>query len=325
MSADPSAPSFLVTGANGFIGSHLVEGLRRHYPKSRIMAGCRGVGQFPAEVINRTVDLTDGQSVAGLIEEAAPDVVLHLAGQASVGGSFSNSAAVWDVNVDGTRHLALALRAVRPDASLIFASSAEVYGASFGPGDPLKEDACLRPMTPYARTKLAAEMLLKDCFGDGGKLVILRLFNHLGPGQTEEFVAASFAAQLARLEKSDIDGVIQVGDLSARRDFGDVQDGVAAFLAVVEARASLASGSVFNVCSGEVRSVRDLLNWLISRSHAKAKVEVVAERLRKIEIPCAAGSCAALTAATGWRPRGLTDATITSLLNYWRDRSLHSS
>ena len=313
--------SILVTGSDGFIGTHLVRELRRKYAGAAIYTSYRKGPGDPSNPQHLQADLSDMDSIDRLVERASPDIVIHLAAQASVGVSLQQGADVWEANVGGTHRLAKAVQSRRPDACFIFSSSAEVYGKSFKSTEPMQEDNCPRPMTPYARSKLAAEFVLQDTLGPDAQLIILRLFNHVGPGQGEHFVAASFAAQLARIERQGGSGKIEVGDLSAQRDFGDVKDAVAAFMAVIERRQSLGRVSTFNVCSGQVRTVRDLLDRLIAGSSATPEVVVAPDRLRAVETPCAAGSVDALRAATQWSPQGLTDQTITEILDYWRARA----
>ncbi|WP_271146470.1 NAD-dependent epimerase/dehydratase family protein [Brevundimonas sp. NIBR10] len=321
MNSEIRHPSILVTGADGFIGAHLVRALRSRFPDFVVFSSCRKGPRNHVDAHHLQADMAEGASIDRLVDQSRPDVVIHLAAQASVGKSLEVGSDVWEVNVGGTRRLAAAVRAVKPDACFIFASSAEVYGDSFQSQLPMDEDSCPRPMTPYARSKLAAEFVLRDTLGVDAQLIILRFFNHVGPGQGEQFVAASFAAQLARIERQGGVGRIEVGDLTAKRDFGDVRDAVAAILAVIEARATLPAVNTFNVCSGEVRTVRDLLDKLIAGSTARPEVVVSHDRLRSVETPCAAGSIKSLCKATGWSPGGLTDETIKGILDYWRQQT----
>lgn len=314
--------TILVTGASGFLGRAVMSALRTRFPAARLV-GISRKSQTPEDGIDwRTLDLMDAKAVEAFFHRESPDVVIHLAAFSSVGESFARPDQVWVANVDVTRRLAMAAAAASPAVAFIFASSAEVYGASFSKDEPTTEAACARPLTPYGRSKLAAELALMDCLSAQGRLVILRLFNHVGPGQGIQFMAASFASQLVEIERGLRSPVIEVGDLSPVRDFGDVEDAAAAFAAVVGTLDTLAPSAVFNVCSGRGRSVRSMLDMLIENSRAAPTVEVSPSRQRPIEVFYAVGSHAALTAATGWTPRGIRPEVIVRILEYWRKQVL---
>lgn len=312
----------LVTGASGFIGTALLPVLAARYGDRRIVAagGRSPPAHLPGGVEGAVLDLNDPQGVRDLVGGLAPSIVIHLAALSSVAQSASDPYAVWSANMLGVVDLARAVQAARPDALFIQASSAEVYGQSFLSGQPLTEDAPLQPGNPYARSKAACEMALRDIYRPEGRLVILRTFNHIGPGQDERFVAATFAAQIARIEKGEAEPVIRVGDLSAERDFGDVDDLVAAYDAILSHADDFPPVSVFNVCSGVTRPVAALLDGLRALARAPLAVEVDPSRLRPQGIPRAAGSCEALTAATGWRPKTPFEVSLERILDGWRKR-----
>jgi GDP-4-dehydro-6-deoxy-D-mannose reductase len=301
----------VVTGANGFVGRHVVAAIRREQPDRRILAlGGASAG-------DAGIDLGRPETIRRALDGFEFDTVVHLAAQASVGSAIHSPAETWRVNVLGTINLAEVVAAASPGATLIHAGSAESYGASFLSGEPLGENAPLRPANAYARGKVAAEMVLEDLRPAVGGLVLLRLFNHTGPGQDERFVAPSFAAQIARIEKSGKPGVVKVGDLSACRDFGDIEDAADA-IAMIAGAEGLAPVSTFNICSGVSRPVSDVLNVLVSLADQKVEVEVDPDRLRPSAIPVAAGSHEALTRALGWRPTRRFEDLMSRLLDYWR-------
>jgi GDP-4-dehydro-6-deoxy-D-mannose reductase len=309
----------LLTGASGFIGKALTPALLAAYPEAEIL-GTRGSDTEMAEPSIRSVklDLTVEEQVRQVVSDFKPTVVIHLAAKSSVQGAFGSPSAVWQTNVVGVLHLVDALRDVAPEALLVFASSGEVYGRSFMSGQPLDEQAPLQPENPYARSKAAAEMALCDLWGDTGRLVILRMFNHLGPGQDERFAAASFAAQVARAEQGKGPRTISVGDLSAERDFGDVRDLVRAYLGVLDNADGFGQRTVFNVCSGVSRPVQTIADRLVELSEAEISFIVDPARVRPQSVPRAAGSHAALTEATGWRPETRFEDTIGEILDDWR-------
>ncbi|TCS10420.1 GDP-mannose 4,6-dehydratase [Caulobacter sp. BK020] len=309
----------LVTGASGFVGRALVARLRQAYPEAALL-GAAASGQVDGVDMVR-LDLASTDSIVAVTRAFRPTDVIHLAAQSSVQGAFGLPRSVWETNVVGVLRLIDALRDDAPDASLVFASSGEAYGRSFLAGQALDEDAPLQPENPYARSKAAAEMALRDLWGDRGRLVILRMFNHLGPGQDERFVAASFAAQVARAERGLGPPVIKVGDLSAERDFGDIRDLVEAYVSVLDNIDSFEARSVFNVCSGTTRPVRDIADLLMEFARIPISFEIDPARVRPQAVQRAAGSHAALTAATGWRPAKSFRETILSVLEGWRNRA----
>ncbi len=319
MTAGASGP-LLVTGASGFIGTALLPVLTARYGDRRIVAtGSRlPPPHLPQGVEGAVLDLNDPQGVRDLVGGLAPSIVIHLAALSSVHQSASDPTAVWSANMLSVVGLAQAVQAARPDALFLQASSSEVYGRSFLSGEALTEDAPMQPGNPYARSKAACEMVLRDIYKPEGRLVILRTFNHIGPGQDERFVAATFAAQIARIEKGAVEPVIRVGDLSAERDFGDIQDLVSAYDAILAHAGDLPPVSVFNVCSGVTRPVSELLATLKGMARVPVEIEVDPARLRPQGIPRAAGSYQALAAATGWRPMVPFEVSLERILNAWR-------
>jgi GDP-4-dehydro-6-deoxy-D-mannose reductase len=313
----------LVTGASGFIGAALIPALAARFGSNRIVAagGRSPPDHLPQGVEGAVLDLDDPQGVRDLVTALSPATVIHLAAQSSVQQSTSDPAAVWSTNMISVVGLAQAVQAARPDALFVQASSAEVYGRSFLSGEALTEDAPLQPGNPYARSKAACEMVLGDIYGPEGRLVILRTFNHIGPGQDERFVAAAFAAQIARIEAGEAEPVIRVGDLSAERDFGDIDDLVGAYEAVLTKADALPPVSTFNVCSGVTRPVGELLATLKGMARVAVEIEVDEARLRPQGIPRAAGSHAALTAATGWRPQTPFETSLQRILDAWRAKT----
>lgn len=304
----------LVTGASGFVGCRLVARLRK-LPNIEVLA----LGG-PRQVDG--ADLTDHAACTHLVGGFQPSKVVHLAAQSSVGTAFGDPDAVWRANFDATRNLAEALAVLQCRPHLIFASSAEVYGASFNLGPRFEGDP-LAPQSPYGRSKAAAEMLLTDMAGDRLAVTTLRLFNHTGPGQDRRFAVPSFASQIAMAEVGSDAAVMRVGNLEARRDFTDVDDIVDAYAAVIESEAP-AEAQVFNVGSGEDRRIGDLLDFLIRLSDIPISVEQDEGRMRPSDIPVAAGAFSKFTSTFGWRPRRAIETTLTTILD-WERRILATS
>lgn len=308
----------LITGAGGFIGRKLIDALARSGAGLSVAGLVRSVDE--AERLGvpvHALDLGDAGAVQAAIAEIQPVVVAHLAAQSSVHQAASAPFEVWRSNVDATVNLARALSEHAPEAHLFFASTAECYGATFASGETLTEDAPLAPMNTYARSKVAAEYALRDLRA-GGRVTTLRMFNQIGPGQDERFVSSSFAAQIARIELGVQPPTMMVGDLSAERDFCDVDDMVRALVMLIEGRDALERSSTFNICSGRTRAIREVLDILVGLSTTGIEVAVDPARLRPISIARAAGSHEALTRAIGWRPEISLEHTLERLLTHWR-------
>jgi GDP-4-dehydro-6-deoxy-D-mannose reductase len=304
----------LVTGADGFVGRRLVPGLeRRLAPEARLCLTTRDGVVAGGRPTGEAFELTEPGTVAALIERLRPDLIVHLAGHAVAGGPASDPVGAWAVNFGGAFALARAVRDSAPDCTLLFVSSAQVYGRAFDRG-PADEDTPPEPITAYARSKAAAEAMLLDVLPPTCRLIILRPTNHTGPGQSADFVAPAFASQIARLERQG-GGRIAVGDLTSERDFLGVGDVVAAYLAVLGCAAALPARAVFNVASGELAPIGELLRRLLAVSGAA--IEVVAEPslVRPGEIRRAAVDAARLRQATGWRPVETLDETLRAVLD----------
>jgi GDP-4-dehydro-6-deoxy-D-mannose reductase len=295
----------LVTGASGFVGRHLV---------THLTASGDIVHTSDRDIDG--IDITDADQVLALFEEVRPDVVYHLAGWADVGGSWKAPVEAFRANAEGTLNVLSAATDTGVERVLAV-SSADVYGIVTPNELPLTEDSPLRPASPYAASKVAADYLgLQAWLGRHLPVLRVRAFNHLGPGQTDKFVAPALASRVARAER-DGGEVLTVGDLSARRDFTDVRDVVRAYRLLVEHGEP---GEVYNVCSGVDLAVADLAEQLVSQSRVPLRLEVDESLLRPVELPVLRGSHDRLTAATGWEPEIPIGQTLTDLLEDWRER-----
>lgn len=299
----PSACRVLVTGAAGFVGRSVLAALAEEGGRALLGIG-RGQGHgMPAGVPFHSVDLADGSALRAQVRAFRPSHVLHLAAQSSVAQASHAAAETWRTNVVGSLNLAEAIRADAPGATVLFASSSEVYGRSFLSGEPLAEDAPLQPVGSYARTKRAAEDMLADVLaGSDNRLIIVRPFNHTGPDQDERFVVPSFAGQIARIEAGLAPRRLEVGNMSAEREFLDVRDVARAYACVIDGAERIASGTVLNIASGAPRTIASVLEDLRGLSRVSFEVTVSQDRLRRSEIPRAAGDASRLRALTGWAP-----------------------
>jgi GDP-4-dehydro-6-deoxy-D-mannose reductase len=293
----------LVTGARGFVGAHLVAHLANE--GDEVVAVDRG-----------DVDLIDAAGVRACVADAAPEVVYHLGGAADVGGSWEDPVGTFRVNANGTLHVLDAARHAGARRVLVV-SSADVYGTVDEADLPLDETAPLRPQSPYAASKVAADFLaLQAWLGYGLETVRVRAFNHLGPGQGERFVAPALAARIAANERDGGDAVL-VGNLEARRDITDVRDVVRAYRLLM---AHGEPGEVYNVCSGREVSVAELAAQLLALATRPMRLEHDPSRVRPVDTPVLVGDATRLNAATGWLPAIPLDQTLRDVLDDWRAR-----
>ena len=294
----------LVTGSTGFAGRHLVEHLAA--------AGDAVSGIDRSE----GVDITDSQAVVTAFEAVRPEVIYHLAGWADVGASWKEPRATFEANAIGTLHVLDAARAVGA-RRVIVVGSADVYGTVTEDELPLTEQQPVRPTSPYAASKLAAEALAQQAWlGHGLETIIVRAFNHLGPRQSPSFVAPGLAERVARNEQEGHD-TIEVGNLTARRDFTDVRDVVRAYRMLALGGSP---GEVYHVCSGRDISIGDLAERLLALAERPMTLVADPDLQRPVDLPVLRGDSSKLTAATGWEPQIELDQTLADVLAEARQR-----
>jgi GDP-4-dehydro-6-deoxy-D-mannose reductase len=247
--------------------------------------------------------------------------VLHLAADSIVSTSFANPERTWRTNVDGTLALASAVMRLAPEALFLFASSAEAYGLSFQSGAPLDENAPFAPANPYAASKAAADIALGEMALRGLRVLRLRPFNHTGPGQSDAFVISSFARQIARIEAGLQEPVIRVGALERWRDFLDVRDVCAAYVAALARGMEIAPGTAINIASGVPRKIGDILALMIERAGLAIEVRADAARMRPTDVITTAGNADRAARLLGWSPTIRWDETVAGVLDDWRERT----
>jgi GDP-4-dehydro-6-deoxy-D-mannose reductase len=281
----------LVTGADGFVGRHVVRALVRRGDAVHAASGPQVVEG------HETLDVTDAAAVNRVIEHSHPEAVIHLAGQSSVAVSHVDPVLSFRINALGTVHLLDAVRRKARRARVLIVSSGEIYGRTHGRA-AIEADVPA-PLSPYASAKLAAEIVALQYARGGLDVQIARPFNHIGPGQHPSFALPSFATQLRAIAAGTQGPRILVGNLETVRDFSHVDDVVSAYLLLL-ARAE--AGAVTNVSSGTGRSIRSLLDELLRVSGLSVSVEVDPARFRPADAPELIGSPDRLK-ALGWVPQ----------------------
>ncbi|MFQ5767906.1 MAG: GDP-mannose 4,6-dehydratase [Acidobacteriota bacterium] len=307
----------MVTGGCGFAGSVLVESLLGAGHRVTVLSRTGRPGQLENVQGARlkACDITEKECLKAAVEEIKPEAVYHLAARTFVPDSLADGAGFLEVNLKGTVHLLDAVRRAVPEASVLVVGSAGVYGASGRLGGLLREDAVLRPLDPYSVSKAAAEMwALQEAERRPLRIVCVRPFGHTGPGQSPRFVAADFARQVGRIRADRQPPLIQVGDLRPVREFNDVRDVAAGYVAALEKGRS---GGVYNICSGHGWTIRQMLDRLLACSGVQADVETRSERLRPTEVPSLVGDPSVASADLGWTAAVPLDHTLRRLLARW--------
>jgi GDP-4-dehydro-6-deoxy-D-mannose reductase len=329
MSSNSTAPAgvrALVTGASGFVGRHLLAYLLSE-TDWELYGNAHSVPPDPSDLLGvqprgvRWVacDLTDRQQTASMVGEVRPQFVFHLAAQSNVQEAFRNPEATLVNNVVGQLNLLLALRTAAPDARILVVGSSEQYGLVRPEDIPVDEDTPFRPTNPYAVSKIAQDALAVQHFLSYGQQTIrVRPFNHIGPGQTELFVTAAFARQIARIEAGLQEPVIYVGNLEAARDFTDVRDMVRAYLLAITQGEP---GEVYNIGSGRWHTMQWVLDTLLSMSKVVVQVKQDPARMRPSDIPILVCDPTRFQARTGWKPRIPIEQTLKDILDYWREQT----
>lgn len=309
----------LITGGAGFVGRHLAGALGAMLPAGDEVFATT-FPTLPPDIPCGLLDVTDAAAVRASVRALRPTHTVHLAGLASPPDAARRPGAAWQANVSGTINVAEAVAAEAAGSMLLSVSTAEVYGRSFLAGRALDEAAPLAPATVYAHTKAAAETAARDILAGRGRLVVARPFNHTGPGQDERFVVPAFAAQVARIKLGLAPPVLNVGNLSAERDFLDVRDVVRAYGEIILRSDALPAAATFNVASGLPRPIASILDDLRDMAGCTFEVHPDPQRQRPSEIPRMAGDAGALRAALGWRPEIDWRDTVSSILDDWTRR-----
>ena len=312
----------LITGISGFVGLHLAEHLLADHPEVELFGLRRWRSEMPAvPALAPAVgilegDLLDAPSLVRVLQASRPDVIFHLAASSSVAGSWDTPAEMIQVNALGTLHLLEAVRQLNLDARVVLACSAEAYGVVAESELPIKEEQPFRPVSPYAVSKAAVDLLgyqYSQAFGL--HTVRMRLFNHCGPRQSARFVISSLARQIAGIEAGLFPPRVVVGNLDVRRDFVDVRDAARAYWL---AGTRGVPGEAYNVATGRSHSIREVLDQLRALSDTSVEVVFDASRLRPAELQVLEGDATRFRKATGWRPEIAFNQTLADTLAWWR-------
>jgi GDP-4-dehydro-6-deoxy-D-mannose reductase len=314
----------LITGITGFAGSHLAEYLLAEQPQVEVFGTRRwrsrmeNIQHLEDKVTLIETDLSDPTSALRTLERVRPDYIFHLAAQSFVPTSWVAPSETFNINLVGQINIFEAIRTLKLDPVVQIACSSEEYGLVLPDEVPIKETNPLRPLSPYAVSKVAQDYLGYQYFMSYGiKAIRTRGFNHTGPRRGDVFVTSNFARQVARIEAGLHAPVIRVGNLDSVRDFTDVRDMVRAYwLAVIKGK----PGEVYNIATGEGITIRGMLDKLLAMSKIEVKVEIDPDRLRPSDVEVLLGDSSKFRADTGWEPRIPFDTTLRDLLDYWRAR-----
>ncbi len=338
----------LITGITGMAGSHLAEYLLAEHPQVAVFGTFRWRSRMEnLEPLRRArkvdvvegrftdgqalrgddkkgrvtllyCDLTDAGSVEHLISSVQPERIFHLAAQSFVQESFDEPASTFHINVQSQINLLESIRRHDNQIRMHVAGSSEEYGLVHPDEVPMKETNPLRPLSPYAVSKVAQDKLAYQYFKSYGlHLVVTRGFNHTGPRRGPVFADSTFAKQIAEIEAGILPPVIKHGDLTTKRDLSDVRDIVRAYWLALE---KAEPGEAYNVGSGRTHTIREMLDILVSHAKVKIRTEEDPARLRPSDVPILWADPSKFRAATGWEPKIPFEQTLRDVLDYWRER-----
>jgi len=304
----------LVTGAAGFVGRYLIDHLLACGDKvtAAVLPGTK-----PAQSVETVeLDITEYTHTTEAISSVTPDVIYHLAGLAYAPTAESNFDLAVAVNVVGTHNVVRSAHLLNRPITVVFISSGEVYGRIKPTDVPIKEDQPLNPANNYSLTKLMAEQVIARYSSNSQvKTVVLRPFNHTGPGQDSQFVCSSFAKQLAEIKLGLAEPVLRVGNLDPQRDFSDVRDIVKAYRS-----AAVAGKGIYNLGSGKALSIKQAVEILIKASSVNVTIEPDPARIRQSEVPILYADISKAVKELDWKPTIPIEQTLSDLFNWWHEQ-----
>jgi len=311
----------LITGITGFAGSHLAEFLLSKgyevHGIQRWRSRTENIESFRDKIFLHECDIKDYHSVKKVIDKVKPGKIFHLAAQSFVPTSWVAPAETITTNILGELNIFEAVREVGINPWIQIACSSEEYGLVHEEEAPIKETNPLRPLSPYAVSKVAQDYLGYQ-YTQSYKLNVVRTrtFNHEGPRRGQVFVTSNFAKQIAEIEKNKKPPVIYVGNLEARRDYTDVRDIVRGYWLATE---KCVAGEVYNICSGRDWKIKDMLNYLLSLSKVKVEIKQDPARMRPSDVELLLGDNTKFVKQTGWKPEIPFEKTLEDSLKYWRE------
>lgn len=312
----------LITGITGFAGSHLAEFLlSKEYEVhgiERWRSKTENIDAFKDKIVLHECDIKDYHSVKKVIEKVKPEKIFHLAAQSFVPTSWNAPSETITTNAIGELNIFEAVRELKINPWIQIACSSEEYGMIYENELPIRETNPLRPLSPYAVSKVTQDLLGYQYY-QSYKLNIVRTrtFNHEGPRRGDVFVTSNFAKQIVEIEKKKKPPVLYVGNLNARRDYTDVRDIVRAYWL---STAKCVAGEVYNICSGRDWKIKDMLNYLLLLSKVKVEIKQDPARMRPSDVQVLLGDSTKFRKQTGWRPEIPFEKTLEDTLNYWRER-----
>ena len=318
----------LITGITGFVGSHMAEFALAHGAEvsgsMRWRSKTENIDHLRARITLVECDLRDLSSVRNLLEITEPTHVVHLAAQSFVAASWKAPAETLTTNIISQVNLLEAMRGLRISPRFLAVGSSEEYGLVHPDELPIKETNPLRPLSPYAVSKVAQDMMGYQYFKSYGlPIVRTRAFNHEGPRRGDVFVTSNFARQIVEIEAGIREPVIFVGDLKPKRDYSDVRDIVRGYWALLERGEP---GEVYNLCSGKSWPIQHVLDFLLGQSRVKGiAVKIDPARLRPSDVMELEGDPGKIQRALGWKVEIPFEQTLTELLDYWRHRNSTAS
>ena len=316
----------LITGITGFVGSHLAEYILAEHPEVEVFGTKRwrspkdNIRTAEHRVTLHDCDLRDLSSLISVLDEVKPEIIFHLAAQSYVATSYRAPADTVETNVTGTLNLLEAVRITRLDPVIHICSSSEVYGQVHERDLPIDEDTPLRPVSPYAVSKVGEDMLgYMYHQAHGLKTLRSRMFTHSGPRRGEVFVDSFFSLQIARIEQGVQDPVLRVGNLDSVRTFCDVRDTVKAYWLLVH---ECPPGEVYNIGGDTTMTIREMLDLLLRMTDARERIVVQVDPalLRPADVTLQIPDTSKFKAATGWEPEIPYERTLGDMLDHWRQR-----
>lgn len=310
----------LITGAGGFVGQHLVRKLvgGKHdvcvatYSNSAQLTSLLD----PDDI--HTGDLTDSSFTENLVKTTQPDIIYHLAAISVVHTNTDSAKRALENNIALQYNLLESIRQFSPTTRLVAICSGNVYGKVGQSELPITEDTPIRPLNTYAVSKLSQESLaLQYYYAYDMDIIILRPFNHTGPGQTDNFVIPAFAKQFAAIKSGKQPPIIKVGNLSTARDFTDVRDMVDAYIL---AGTKCKKGEIYNIGAGEVSKIGEILGLMSDISGVEVEIQEDNLRVRGVDVPVLMADSTKFRGITGWEPKIPFKKTLQTVLDYWEEK-----